>query len=134
MNFRAQQHAKRGAKRGRNRYFLSMDCPCPQEPDALRRRLRATSVAMQKVIRSHQFQWINHARHSLWDTFNARYVCCTRTYIYIHIISYTYIYMLTPPRTYQNDAKDAKSLFFQTSPMLIFNLILFQLRYLGSPY
>ena len=48
-------------------------------------------------------------------------------YIYI-------VYMLTPPRTYQNDAKDAKSLFFQTSPMLIFNLILFQLRYLGSPY
>lgn len=44
--------------------------------------------AMQMVIRSHQFQWINHARHSLWDRFNAHYACCTRMYIYIYIIIY----------------------------------------------
>ena len=36
-----------------------------------------------------------------------------------------YIYICSPPpRAYQNDAKDAKSLFFQPSPMLIFHLIL----------
>ena len=46
--------------------------------------------------------------------------------IFIHLeLIYIYIYMLTPPpRAYQNDAQDAKSLCFQPSPMLIFHLIL----------
>ena len=43
----------------------------------------------------------------------------SRWYVYIYIYAHP-----PPPRAYQNDAKDAKSLFFQPSPMLIFHLIL----------
>ena len=38
---------------------------------------------------------------------------------------YVYICSPPPPRAYQNDAKDEKSLFFQPSPTLIFHLYLY---------
>ena len=47
---------------------------------------------------------------------------CICIYIYVCI----YIYICTPPRTYQNEAKDAKSVFFQPSPLPIFHFLLSQ--------
>ena len=102
MNFTAQPHAK-VVKTGRNRFFLSMNCLDVQfmgyqtssGADALRRRLRATSVAIQIVIRSHQIKCINHARNTIWDMFNAHYVCYIYIYTYTCIYIYTYKYTQT---------------------------------------
>ena len=48
-------------------------------------------------------------------------------------MDFVVIYAHPPPRAYQNDAKDEKSLFFQPSPMLIFHFILPQ-NWKGTTY
>ena len=76
--------------------------------------------------------WFAHDQMNVLytDTYIQKYVKYTSCFIY----TYIYIYLLTPPpRAYQNDAKDAKSLCFQPSPMLIFHLILPQ-NWKGTTY
>ena len=53
------------------------------------------------------------------------YTVCNYIYTDFHHTQWIHIYAHPPPpRAYQNDAKDEKSLFFQPSPMLIFHLYL----------
>ena len=102
-----------------------------------RKHFAPVLVVYIRSFQSWRFSWVNDGdireRHPKLGVWSLHIYIYTHIYIYIYIYSYIYI-CSPPPRTYQNDAKDAKSLFFKPWPVLVFNLMLYQPRYLGSPY